>query len=112
MATGLRGGVTLGNEDRLFYVREMIRRAKPLMDVYSKYGNKQFIPGNGGLTAQWRLFKRISASLSPLAEGTYNAEVAVTVIAVNASVSQYGRKELAVRKSSLNNGNAPTGLMN
>ena len=90
MATGLRGGVTATNEDRTFFLREMITRAKAVT-VYGKYGKKDFIPANGGLTAQWRLFKRIATSTTALVEGTYNAEVAVTVIAVNASVAQYGQ---------------------
>lgn len=91
MAVGLRGGVTLTNEDRTTYVRAMIARAKAQTNVWSVYGDKEFIPANGGLTAQWRLFKRISPSTTALAEGTYNAEVAITVITVNASVSQYGQ---------------------
>lgn len=90
MAVGLRGGATLTNEDRTTYVRAMISRAKAVQ-VWSNYGDKEFIPANGGLTAQWRLLKRIATSTTPLVEGTYNAEVAITVIAVNASVSQYGQ---------------------
>lgn len=90
MAVGLRGGTTNPNEDRTFYVREMIQRAKVNL-VWGNYGKKEFIPTNGGLTAQWRLHKRISPSTTALVEGTYNAEVAITVIAVNASVAQYGQ---------------------
>lgn len=90
MAVGLRGGVTLANEDRTTYLRAMIQRAKANL-IWSEYGDKEFIPANGGLTAQWRLYKRISASTTQLTEGTYNAEVAITVIVVNASVAQYGQ---------------------
>jgi N4-gp56 family major capsid protein len=90
MAVGLRGGTQQTAEDRTFYVREMIQRAKVNL-VWGNYGRKDFIPANGGLTAQWRLHKRISPSTTALVEGTYNAEVAITVIAVNASVAQYGQ---------------------
>lgn len=78
------------NEDRTWYLRDMLERAKPVI-LFGKYGKKDFIPANGGLTAQWRLMPRIATSTTALAEGTYNAEVAVTVTTVNASVAQYGQ---------------------
>lgn len=89
MAVGLRGGTTQGNEDRTFYLREMVQAAKPLL-VWGNYGKKDFIPANGGLTAQWRYHRRISASTTALTEGTFNTEIAPTITVVNASVSQYG----------------------
>lgn len=80
----------LQTEDRQFFVREMLMRAKPVQ-VYSNYGRKDFIPANGGSSAQWRLFKRIPASSTALAEGTYNTELVVTVINVTASIAQFGQ---------------------
>src|SRR5574341_1226660 len=90
MAIGLRGGTTQGNEDRTYFLREMVQAAKPVL-VWGNYGKKDFIPANGGLTAQWRYHRRISASTTALVEGTYNAEITVTITVINASVSQYGQ---------------------
>lgn len=78
-------------EDRTWFIREMVRVAKPILNAYSKYGRHDFTPANGGTVAQWRQMKRITNSTTALAEGTFPAESAVTVLTINASVAQYGQ---------------------
>lgn len=78
-------------EDRTWYIREMVRVAKPILNAYSKYGRHDFTPANGGTVANWRQMKRITLSTTALTEGTFPAESVITVLSINASVAQYGQ---------------------
>lgn len=90
MAVGLKGGTTLaGTEDKTFYVRAMLARAKPKL-FHDRWANKQGIPTRGGTNLEWRRFSRITATTTALTEGTAGAETTPTVVSVAGTVDQYG----------------------
>ena len=87
MPISIRSGANaLGTtEDRGFWVRTMLDRTQPVL-VHDRYGNKEFIPSNGGMNVTWRRFSTITASTTALTEGTYNAETIPTIVNISATV--------------------------
>ena len=85
------GGNALGaTEDRGFWIRKMLDRTTPNR-VYANYGDKEFVPSNGGMNVTWRRFSTIAASTTALTEGTFPAETIPTVVTVTATVNLYGQ---------------------
>jgi N4-gp56 family major capsid protein len=87
--TELLGAVGMTHENKQFYSRLLLERAKPNW-VYMSYGRKDGIPRNGGNSIEFRRFERPSASTSALTEGTRPASTNLTVVNVAATVQQYG----------------------
>src|SRR3990167_1236033 len=80
MPISIRNGANaLGaTEDRGFWIRKMLDRTTPNR-VYANYGDKEFVPSNGGMNVTWRRFSTIAASATALTEATTNAERTPTV---------------------------------
>src|SRR5687767_11263508 len=78
------------SEDRQHWVRRMLIRATPKL-FYNQFSNKEYIPANGGLNAQWRRFETIPASTTAIVEGSFPAETVPTVVTITATVQQYGQ---------------------
>ena len=92
MPISIRNGANaLGaTEDRGFWVRTMLDRRQPNL-VHARYGDKEFVPANGGMNVTWRRFSTIAASTTALTEGTFPAETIPTIVTVTATVNLYGQ---------------------
>lgn len=91
MPISIKGGAANSPaEDRGFWVRTMLDRTVPVL-VHDRYGNKEFVPSNGGMSVSWRRFSTIAASTTALTEGTINAETVPTIVTVTATLNQYGQ---------------------
>lgn len=85
-----RIGVTgMTNENRIFYEKQLLSRAVPLM-VHTGWGLKKSIPARGGNSLNFRRFERPTVATTAIPEGSPPAATALTVAAVNLTVQQYG----------------------
>lgn len=88
MAVGLKGGTTLGTtEDKTFFVRAMLARAKPKL-FYNRFTNQEGIPTRNGTNLEWRRLSRITGTTTALTEGTSGSETVPTIVTVAATVNQ------------------------
>lgn len=81
------GGLT--TELKLHYNKLLFARAKPLL-VHMQFGRKDGIPRNEGRAVSWRRFDRPAANTTALTEGTPGAVTRLSVLEVQATISQYG----------------------
>lgn len=81
------GGMT--TENRIFYEKQLLTRATPLM-LHTGWGLQKDIPGNMGNQIQFRRFERPSAATTALTEGTAPAAQNMTVTIVPMTVQQFG----------------------
>jgi N4-gp56 family major capsid protein len=76
-------------ENRIFYEKQLLTRAVPMM-LHTGWGLQKEIPGNMGNSINFRRFERPSAATTALTEGTSGAPTSMTVAQVNLSLLQYG----------------------
>jgi len=88
-ANQVLGTIGMTVENRIFYEKQLLTRAVPMM-LHTGWGLQKEIPNNMGNSIQFRRFERPSAATTALTEGTAPAAQAMTVSAVNLSILQYG----------------------
>jgi len=76
-------------EMKSFYDTELIRNAEPLL-VHDKFGQKRFIPKNGGKTIEFRRLNPFPKATAPLTEGVTPDGKKLDWSKLTATVNQYG----------------------
>ena len=87
--TNVSGGTQISAEDRTFYERTLLERAKPELHFY-KDAMKKKLPKNSGLTVNFRKFNSLSAPGSSLSEGVTPTGSDLDVTAITAVIKQEG----------------------
>lgn len=95
MATSVQGynatsGVNaLTAEQHTFFQDEMLERLTPEL-VWTEYGEKKTIPNRKGATTNFRRLNSLAVSTTALTEGVTPDGVNLDIVAINATVSEYG----------------------
>lgn len=76
-------------EMKTFYDTELIRNAEPLL-VHDRFGQKRFIPKNGGKTIEFRKLNPFPKATQPLTEGVTPDGKKLDWSKLSATVNQYG----------------------
>lgn len=76
-------------EMKTFYDTELIRNAEPLL-VHDRFGQKRFIPKNGGKTIEFRKLNPFPKASKPLTEGVTPDGKKLDWSKLSATVNQYG----------------------
>jgi len=84
-----------------FYDRAMLRKAVPFF-VHLKWAQVRDIPKGAGTSIKFRRYSLLTAATTPLTEGITPSGSQLAYTDVTATVEQYGKKIIAVLKSSLN----------
>ena len=74
----------------LYYEKKLLSTLEPRL-VLQPLGKKQKLPKGLGDTVKWLRYAAISASVTPITEGTAPAEIGFTTSNVTAQVLQYGQ---------------------
>ena len=98
MTNEILGVAGLTQENKQRFEKDMLMRALPAF-VHLGMGRKSVLAGGfggeggapgGGNSTQWRRLERNAAQTTAFLDGTFPAEIQITVSAVNATVLQYG----------------------
>jgi len=84
-----------------FYDRVMLRKAVPLF-VHLKWAQVRDIPKGAGVWIKFRRYNLLTPATTPLTEGITPPGSQLAYGEVTAAIEQYGKKIIAVLKSSLN----------
>lgn len=76
-------------EMKTYYDTELIRNAEPLL-VHDRFGQKRFIPKNGGKTIEFRRLNPFPKASKPLVEGVTPDGKKLDWSKLTATVNQYG----------------------
>ena len=79
----------LSAEMKAFYDMALIDEATPNL-VHAQFGQKRPIPANGGKIIEFRSFKGLAKSLTPITEGVTPPGKALEVTAFTSEIAQYG----------------------
>lgn len=88
-------GSGVGNDNNLqaeiktYYVKELLKNAKPQL-VYNQFGQKKPIPKGSGKTIEWRKFSKLAPATTPIVEGVVPNGSKRSVITKTATPLQYG----------------------
>lgn len=92
----------ISDEVSAFYDRTLLERLLPNL-VHTKFGQVRDIPRKSGSnTIKFRKYDALSTNTTALTEGTTPAGTQLSVTDITADVLQYGKRIIAVVKSSLN----------
>lgn len=80
---------SLAPEMKEFYDKTLIVKAQADL-VYSRLGDKQSIPKNGGKTIEWRRFSPFPKATTPLSEGVTPDGVPIEVTKINKTLQEFG----------------------
>jgi len=76
-------------EMKAYYDTELIRNAEPLL-IHDRFGQKRFIPKNGGKTIEFRRLNPFPKASKPLVEGVTPDGKKLDWSKLSATVNQYG----------------------
>ena len=73
-----------------YFSKKLLKTLQPRLQL-QKLAKKESLPQATGKQAEWLIYTKISASTTPLTEGTNPSEISFTTASVTASVAQYGQ---------------------
>ncbi len=87
---------------QVFYDRVLLKRAVPYL-IHERFAQTRNIQRKSGSIIKFRKYASLSTATTPLTEGVTPPGQRLSKTDISAQVKQYGKKIIAVVKSSLNN---------
>ena len=89
VTTQTGAGKDLSAESKTYYDMTLIRSAEPNL-VHDQFGQQRPIPSRSGKTLEFRRFPALPKQMTPLTEGVTPDGQSLSVMAMTATISQYG----------------------
>lgn len=89
VTTQTGAGKDLSPESKTYYDMQLIRTAEPNL-VHDQFGQQRPIPSRSGKTIEFRRFPSLPKQMTPLTEGVTPDGQSLSVMAMTATIAQYG----------------------